>query len=393
MDRVVLKYGGSSVANREKIFQVAERIIEKKREVKDVVVVVSAMGKTTEELLEKAYDINSNPSKRELDMLLTTGEQTTISLLAMAIDALGEKAVSLTGFQAGFHTSGIHGEQKIESIDTSRIEEYLKNNYIVIVAGFQGMDDVGDLSTLGRGGSDTSAVALAVGLEAQCEIYTDVEGIYTVDPRIMPEAKKLDQLSYSEALEISGLGSGVIAHRAVDLAQKNSVPLYIAINHGRTLGTYIVGDIVEKNTISNVSCLDDVFLFYLDGELSNEDIGQFLKKLGQENISIDVISLNISKETEDKINFSAHAKDKEEIFKILKGLSIDFGFKDEVSKVSLIGNAMRTQPGVAARAFGSLIDNDIPFYQVSTSEISISYIVDQKNKNEAVKALAKEFNL
>lgn len=230
MKNVVMKFGGSSVANAEKIMNVARILVKRKRDLNNVVCVVSAMGDTTDELIEKARGISSRPSKREMDALLSTGELVSSSLLAMAVESLGEKAISLSGAQAGFKTYGRYGFSKISDVDTSYIEDKLRENYIVIVAGFQGINEIGDTTTLGRGGSDTSAVAIASKLKCDCEIYTDVEGIYTVDPRFYKDAKKLSHISYEETMEMAHLGAKVIDPRAVELAQKYNVRLYIALN-------------------------------------------------------------------------------------------------------------------------------------------------------------------
>lgn len=389
MDTVVLKFGGSSVANVEKIQKVADQIIDKKKNFKNIVVVVSAMGDTTDNLIEIARDISPNPSKREMDVLMSTGEQISISLLSMAIIEKGHKAISLTGFQAGFKTQGYHTEAKIEDVHTERVRELLEQGYIIIVAGFQGMNSLGDITTLGRGGSDTSAVALASKLDGLCEIYTDVKGIYTVDPRIFPEAKKLDRISYEEGMEMANLGASVIASRAVELAFKHKVPLYIALSGGEKLGTYIEGGNMEKNTITNISCINDILLVHISN--NNMDISALFEKMAQHNINIDVISINILEGK--NITFSTVNKNKGEIKEILEKEGLGFELIEGVSKVSIIGDAMRNQTGIAGRAFHVFKEKKIPFYQVSTSEISISYIIDYKYREEIIHGLAKEFNL
>ena len=396
MNTIVLKYGGSSVADIDKINSVADRIIEKKNIYKNVVTVVSAMGKSTDTLLDMANQLSENPIKRELDVLLSTGEQTTISLLTIAINAKGYKAISLTGQQAGFLTWGPHTKNRIEDVDTTRVEKYLKEGYIVIVAGFQGVNEIGGITTLGRGGSDTSAVALAAKLKCPCEIYTDVEGIFTVDPRIHKEAKKLDNLSYEETMEMAYLGAGIIEPRSVEMAWKYGVKLYIGLNTGKVLGTYITeeGDKLEKNVINNISIIDDILLvnIYLDNN-SRYTTSEIFADLANNNVNVDVISQNIIKNDKKSVSFTTTLDNKTVIKEIFKDNDIEYNFIDNVIKLSIIGNAMRNQPGVASQVFSTFIDNNIDFYQVSTSEISISYIIDSKYKNKVVKILAKEFNL
>lgn len=238
--RIVLKYGGSSVATTEKIQKIADYLIELKREYDEIVVVASAMGKTTDSLIKLAKEITPNPNQRELDSLMSIGEQQTVTLIAMALTARGQKAISLTGYQAGIRTSGVHTKNKIENISSERIEGYLAEGNIVIVTGFQGINELGDITTLGRGGSDTSAVALAVALNCECRIYTDVEGIYSVDPRLYPEAKFLDKISYEEMMEMANLGAGVMETRAVELGKKYNIPIFVGKSLSKTGGTYIM---------------------------------------------------------------------------------------------------------------------------------------------------------
>ncbi|MDO5754685.1 MAG: aspartate kinase [Tissierellia bacterium] len=391
-DTVVLKFGGSSVKDHDHLRAVAKRIIEKKEMVKNVVVTVSAMGDTTDELIEKAKKIDNNPSKREMDQLLVTGEQITIALLAMMIQSLGHDAISLTGQQAGFVTYGHHGRQKIDNINPKRVIRGLKENKIVIVAGFQGINDIGDQTTLGRGGSDTSAVALAAKLNCPCEIYTDVDGIYTVDPRIFPDAKRNDYLSYEEVMEMASLGAGVIASRAVELAYRYKVPLYIGRSTGKSIGTRIEESRLEKNTITNISVLKNILLVDLKSDHLKNKSAHVFKELAGADVNIDVISLN-SNTNNQNIYFTTTEESKNDIELLFKEEEIEANFQEGIVKVSVIGDAMRNQSGIAARAFGVLVDNHIDFYQVSTSEISISFLIDGKNEATAVRGLAREFNL
>jgi len=383
-----MKFGGSSVASAEKIRNVAKILVKKKNDLKNVVCVVSAMGDTTDELIEKAKTISDNPSKRELDIILSTGELISSSLLAMAIQELGEKAIALTGDQAGFKTYGKHGFSKILDIDTSLIREKLKHGYIVIVAGFQGRNESNDITTLGRGGSDTSAVALAAKLSCDVEIYTDVEGIYSVDPRFYKDAKKLSHISYEETMEMAHLGAKVIDPRSVELAQKYNVKMYIALNTANVLGTVIdkEGDTVEQNIIRSVSAVDGILL--VTKKLVNQTISDLFSELANEDINIDVINETLI-EGEKYVSFTSLVEEKNKI----EGISDDFEFIENVSKVSLIGNAMRNETGVAARIFNVLNANNIKFYQVSTSEISVSIIVDTQYKNKVMELFIREFNL
>lgn len=387
MKNVVMKFGGSSVANAEKLMNVARILVKRKRDLNNVVCVVSAMGDTTDELIDKAREINKKPQKREMDVLMSTGELISSSLLAMAVESLGEKAVSLSGAQAGFKTYGRHGFSKILDVDTKKIEEKLRDNYIVIVAGFQGVNEIGDTTTLGRGGSDTSAVALAAKLKCDCEIYTDVEGIYTVDPRFYKDAKKLSHISYEETMEMAHLGAKVIDPRAVELAQKFGVRLYIALNTCNVLGTVIdKEENVEKSIIRGVSSIDNILL--VNKKLENQSIADLFSELAKKEVNIDVINQNIIGD-EVYVSFTSVVEEKDTINSIGDG----FSFIENVSKVSVIGNAMRTEPGVAARIFDVLNANNIKFYQVSTSEISVSIIVDTIIKEKVMKLFIREFDL
>lgn len=386
MKNLLVKFGGSSVADKEKIESVA-KILKELAKNNRIVCVVSAMGDTTDELIAKAKSINKNPNKRELDALLSSGEIISSSLLAMALENIGQKAISLSGLQAGFKTYGKHGFSKILDIDTKRIEEELDQGKVVVVAGFQGVNEENDITTLGRGGSDTSAVALAAKLKAACKIFTDVDGIYSVDPRFYPAAKKLDQISYEETMEMAHLGAKVIDPRAVEMAQKYGVELEIALNTGKVKGTIISeGDNLEKSIITSVSAVDEILL--VNKELNNFKISELFAKLADRGINIDVINQTEVGE-KSYVSFTSTLDEKENI----KAIADDFEFIENVSKVSVIGNAMRNETGVAARIFGVLNDNKIKFYQVSTSEISVSIIVDTKIKDQVMKVLIEEFNL
>ncbi len=391
-----MKYGGSSVADTDKIKEVAKRIIKRKETAGNLVVVVSAMGKTTDNLLKLVSEIGNNPEKREIDALLSTGEQISISLLAMALNSMGQKAVSMTGWQAGVKTFGHHMKSKINDIDDKALRKYLDEDYIVIVAGFQGIDENNDITTLGRGGSDTSAVAIAAKLNFLCEIYTDVRGIYSIDPRVFSEAKKLDNLSYEETLEMASLGAKVIEPRSVELAWKYKVPLYIALNTNDVVGTIISeeGNKMEKNSITNISIMNNILLVNI--EINSKELNKvndIFVEMGNKNVNIDIISQNKFSSDNYLVSFTTTSDNKFIVSEILDGMNLNYNFLEDVSKVSIIGNAMRTQAGVASRVFEILSQNNIEFHQVSTSEISISYVIDNFNVDNIVNILANEYNL
>lgn len=391
-----MKYGGSSVADTDKIKEVAKRIIKRKETAGNLVVVVSAMGKTTDNLLKLVSEIGNSPEKREIDALLSTGEQISISLLAMALNSMGQKAVSMTGWQAGVKTFGHHMKSKINDIDDKALRKYLDEDYIVIVAGFQGIDENNDITTLGRGGSDTSAVAIAAKLNFSCEIYTDVRGIYSIDPRVFSEAKKLDNLSYEETLEMASLGAKVIEPRSVELAWKYKVPLYIALNTNDVVGTIISeeGNKMEKNSITNISIMNNILLVNI--EINSKELNKvndIFVEMGNKNVNIDIISQNKFSSDNYLVSFTTTSDNKFIVSEILDGMNLNYNFLEDVSKVSIIGNAMRTQAGVASRVFEILSQNNIEFHQVSTSEISISYVIDNFNVDNIVNILANEYNL
>lgn len=395
MNRLVIKFGGSSVATIDKIKAVAKVIIDRKKDYEQIVVVVSAMGKTTNGLIQMANDLSAYPAEREMDMLLATGEMVSASLLSIYLQSIGEKSVALTGFQAGFETIGSHQVSKISNVITDRLIKELNDGKIVVVTGFQGMNENGDFTTLGRGGSDTSAVAIAAVLKARCEILTDVNGIYTVDPRIRKTAKKIDYISYQETMEMANLGAKVIEPRSVEMALRYDVPLFIGLNTGDLNGTNIIKeeDIVEQNIITNISNKNDVLLVKIFKKGSNEfGISEALKQLAQNDINIDMIN-TIVEENAVGYKITTNLVSKNKTKQVLDEMGLDCEFKENLSKVSIIGSAMRNQVGVAARAFDILSKESVPFYEVSTSEISISYLVDESKSNKLVNAFADEFNL
>ena len=399
--RIVQKYGGTSVGTIERIQNIARHLTKLKREGNDLVVVVSAMGKMTDELIAKAKALNPNPNRRELDRLMSTGEQQSIALLTIALHAEGIDAISLTGLQAGIATEGIHTKAKIKDISADRIESHLAEGKVVIVAGFQGYNKDGDVTTLGRGGSDTSAVALAAALKCRCEIYTDVDGIYTVDPRAYAPAKKLDIISYEEMMEMSNLGAGVMEVRAVELGKKYGVEIYVARSLGTVPGTFIKerDENMEAKVITGLSINDNILMVGIKNIPNNpQDVALIFEELGKAHVNVDMISQSLlGKEILD-LSFTCPLTE-EDLFDnaievIKEKLSqIEVTKKSTLIKISLVGIGMMSHSGVAATVFQAFAKEDIRFYQVTTSEISISYTIDKENREKAVNALAKEFNL
>lgn len=401
MSIVVQKYGGTSVGTIDKIKSVASILAKRKDSGFSVVAVVSAMGKTTDKLINMAKEISDNPSKRELDMLLATGEQITSSLLAMTLKEMGYDSIALTGFQAGIKTGDKHTKAPILDIEIKNVKKYLKEGKIVIVAGFQGIDESGDITTLGRGGSDTTAVALAAKLNCSCEIYTDVCGIYGTDPRVYPKAKKLDYISYEEMLEMASLGAKVIETRAIEMASKYDVPLYIALNSGEVLGTYIkeIDESMESKVITGLSVNDDDLMVTINNVLYNTKyICNIFNKLSEMDINIDMISQTAPINGYVNISFTA-PKDSKELVKQLvdelkvKMKEIKVDIQENITKISVVGLGMRTQSGVAAKLFKIFADNNIEFKQVTTSEIRISYTINTKDREKAIFKISEEFNL
>lgn len=401
MNIVVQKYGGTSVGSIEKIKFVAKRVINEKKKGNEVVVVVSAMGKTTDNLINMTKEICNNPNKRELDMLLSTGEQMSISLLSMALEAEGYKSISLTGFQAGIKTQGVHTKNKISDIDSEKIKKYLQCKKIVVVAGFQGINEEGDITTLGRGGSDTTAVALAAKLECPCEIYTDVDGIYSIDPRVYKEAKKIDYISYEEMMEMASLGAGVMDARAVEIGCKYNVPIYVALNNGDVKGTWIkeYDERMEERVITGLTISENNLMITINNVIfKSNNIARIFERLAQSFINIDMISQTAPVNGYVNVSFTASKDDLETIKDVITKikdeiLGIDVSIELNITKVSVIGIGMMNQSGVTSKVFKIFADNDIEFKQVTTSEISISFAIDSKEKQKAANILAKELNL
>ncbi|MDO4926604.1 MAG: aspartate kinase [Turicibacter sp.] len=398
MGILVHKYGGTSVGTIEKIKRIAQRVIAEKENGHDMVVVVSAMGKTTDQLVEMSKEIATNPSKRELDLILSTGEQVSIALLSMAFQELGYDAIALTGFQAGIKTYGPHTKNKILDVDSEKIKAYLSEGKIVVVAGFQGMNEHGDITTLGRGESDTTAVALAAKLGCPCHIYTDVNGIYSVDPRVYPQAKKLEVISYEEMMEMASLGAGVMEARAIEIGCKYGIPIYVASSMNQVRGTYIkeYDETMEANVITGLSICDDSLMVTISRiPYQAENMAIIFEKLAQENVNVDMISQTAPLDGLINVSFTAPKDDLFVIEKVMNELNtnLEISIEEDVTKISVVGIGMRNQSGVSGRLFRILADQGIAFRQVTTSEISISYTIDKEHKETAVRVLSKELNL
>ncbi len=399
MNLIVKKFGGSSVANAERVRNVAEIITDEYKAGNSVVVVVSAQGDTTDDFLEKAAEINTKPSKREMDVLLSAGEQISMALLAMAIEKIGCPVVSLTGWQAGVSTNSVYGAARIKKINTERIMKELDSNRIVIVAGFQGINKYDDITTLGRGGSDTSAVALAAALHAdKCEIYTDVDGVYTADPRIVKDAKKLEDISYDEMLELASLGANVLHNRSVELALKYDVQLEVKSSFERISGT-IVKEVknVEKMLVRGVTRDNDVATISLVGvENTPGKAFKVFSLLAKSNINVDVILQSIGRDDSKDITFSVPSGQLDSAIEVLNKNAEALGAQKidshrDVSKVSIVGAGMVSNPGVAAMMFEALYDAHININMISTSEIKISVIIDECDAEKAVRSIHDKF--
>ena len=404
MSIIVQKYGGTSMGTIDRIKNVARRIIKKREDGNQMVVVVSAMGKSTDELVKMAYSISDAPPRRELDMLLATGEQVSISMLSMALNAMGYDAISFTGPQVGVHTMGHHGKSRIMDIETRKIEDALNDGKIVIIAGFQGVNENDDITTLGRGVSDTSAVALSCVLECPCEIYTDVDGIYGVDPRLYPPAKKLDTVSFDEMLEMASLGAGVMHARAIELGSKYNAEIYVASSIHDVPGTLIKeGDSnmspMEQQAITGLAIDNDELMVSLKNVPFDMNItAQFFSDLAKKSINIDMISQTAPVYGAINISFSAPIEDLSELRKILYDFmenypQVEMDINKEISKLSVVGIGMRSQSGVAAKFFQLLADNNIPMLMITTSEIRISCVIPSELRDTAVMATADAFDL
>lgn len=399
MSLIVQKFGGSSVANAERVFNVANIITQTYSAGNDVVVVVSAQGDTTDDLIEKANEINPNASKREMDVLLSSGEQISISLLAMAIEKLGFPVVSLLGWQAGFKTSSSYSNARIKRMETSRIRKELDKKNIVIVAGFQGINRYDDVTTLGRGGSDTSAVAIAASMHADlCQIFTDVEGVYTADPRKVSSAKKLEIISYDEMLELATLGAQVLNNRSVEMAKKYNIELEVLSSLTRKPGTIVKeATKMEKMLISGVAKDVNVARISIVGVPDKPGLAfRIFSKLAAKEINVDIILQSVGRDGTKDITFTVAQSNLEEAVAILNEYMEVVGasqvlYDDQVAKVSIVGAGMETHAGVAAQMFEALYEAQINIQMISTSEIKVSVLIDQTDADKAVVAIHNKF--
>ncbi|MCI8992766.1 MAG: aspartate kinase [Eubacterium sp.] len=397
---VVKKFGGTSVADKERIFNVAKRCAEDYKSGNDVVVVLSAMGKTTDHLIEMAKDINPNASKREMDMLLATGEQTSVALMAMAFGAMGIPAISLNAFQVVMHTTKKYGNARFKRIDSERIHNELDDRKIVIITGFQGINKYDDITTLGRGGSDTTAVALAAALHADaCEIYTDVDGIYTADPRIVPKAKKLEEITYDEMLELATLGAKVLHNRSVEMAKKYGVQLVVRSSLNETEGTVVKEEVegMESMLVSGVAVDKNAARIAVIGLQNQPGIAfKIFNLLAKKNINVDVILQSIGRDDKKDISFTISRDDVEEAVALLEQnkarLTAERIESDAtVAKVSVVGAGMQSNPGVAAAMFEALFNAGINIRMIATSEIRITVLLDEVDADYAMRAVHDKF--
>lgn len=402
MGIVVQKFGGTSVANPECIKRVAKKAIRCKEEGNQVVLVVSAMGRSTNQMVALAREISDNPSPREMDMLLSTGEQVTISLMTMAIEEMGHQAISFTGGQAGIETDEFFGKGKIRNIDTENMKKRLDEGKILVVAGFQGVTHDGEITTLGRGGSDTTAVALAAALDADvCEIYTDVDGVFTTDPRVVPNARKLEYISYDEMLEMASLGAAVLQPRSVEYAKQYNVKIHVRSSFNDSVGT-IVREVseMEKSVIVNGVAFDTrVAKITIVGVPDIPGVAMnIFNRLAKENINVDMIVQSNHKDDTNDISFTVSTSESKAALVVMDDLNKELkahgvAFDDTVSKVSIVGAGMQSNPGVAARMFEALAEVDVNIQMISTSEIKVSCIVAREEVQEAVKSLHDKFGL
>ncbi len=402
MNLIVQKFGGTSVANVERIRNVAQIITDTYERGNDVIAVVSAQGDTTDDLIKKAAEITSKPSSREMDVLLSTGEQISMSLLAMAIEELGYPVISLSGWQAGFLTEATHGNARIKKINTERLQNELDKKNIVIVAGFQGINRYDDITTLGRGGSDTSAVAIAAALKAdKCEIYTDVDGVYTTDPRIVPNAHKLDEITYDEMLELATCGANVLHNRSVEMAKKYSVKLEVRSSINSDVPGTEVKEVckVEKMLIKGVAMDNDVARISVLEVPNQPGIAfKLFSALAAEKVNVDIILQSVGRNGTKDISFTVSTAHKQQALKVSEEFKEIVGakeivFKDNVSKVSIVGAGMLSNPGVAAKMFEALGESNINISMISTSEIKISVLIDQDQAKRAVNVIHDAFAL
>ena len=398
---IVKKFGGTSVGDKDRIMNVARRCAEDFKKGNDIVLVLSAMGKSTDELIAKAKEINPDPPKRELDMLLTTGEQVSVAMMAMAFDTMDIPAVSLNAFQVRMHTTRVHGNARLKRIDTDRIMHELEHRRIVIVTGFQGVNKYDNYTTLGRGGSDTTAVALAAALHADaCEIYTDVDGVYTADPRIVPKARKLEEITYDEMLDLATLGAGVLHNRSVEMAKKYGVQLVVRSSLNDHEGTIVKEETsVERMLISGVALDKNTARISVIGLKDEPGMAfRLFNMLAKEGINVDVILQSIGRENSKDISFTISRDEADEAVKIIEANKARIGCNSiscnkEVVKVSIVGAGMMSNPGVAAKMFEALFNENININMISTSEIRITVLINEKDAERAVNAVHDAFGL
>lgn len=399
---IVKKFGGTSVGDKERILNVAGRIAEEYKKGNEVVVVLSAMGQTTDILLAQAKDINPNASKRELDMLMVTGEQVSVAMMAMALDTLGIPAVSLNAYQVAMHTTSVYGNARLKRIDTERIKNELEAKRVVLVTGFQGVNKFDDYTTLGRGGSDTTAVALAAALNADaCEIYTDVDGVYTADPRIVPSARKLEEITYDEMLELASLGAGVLHNRSVEMAKKYGVQLVVRSSLNLSEGTVVKEEVkMEKMLVSGVACDKNAARIAVIGLEDQPGVAfKLFNHLANHNINVDIILQSIGRDGTKDISFTVKEDDLDEAIAILErhqGGSLTchkIDVERDVAKVSIVGAGMMSNAGVAAKMFEALYDIGVNIKMISTSEIRVTVLIDEAHVDKAMIAVHDKFAL
>ncbi|MGI5968178.1 MAG: aspartate kinase [Lachnospiraceae bacterium] len=399
---VVKKFGGTSVADKDRIYNVARRCIEEYKKGNQVVVVLSAMGKQTDVLIDMAKSISPNPSKREMDMLYTTGEQTSVALAAMAINELGVPAVSLNAFQVAMKTTAVYGNARLKRIDTERIRYELSNNKIVLVTGFQGINQYNDYTTLGRGGSDTTAVALAAALNADaCEIYTDVDGVYTADPRVVKNARKMDEITYDEMLELASFGAGVLHNRSVEMAKKYGVQLVVRSSLNEHEGTIVREDVkMEKMLVSGVACDKNVTQIALLGLKDKPGVAfKLFQHLANHNVNVDMILQSVGRDGTKDISFTVTEDMMDTAIETIKrheGRSLEYdqlNVTTDVAKISVVGAGMMSNPGVAAKMFEAIYDANVNIMQISTSEIRVTVLIDEKYSERALNSVHDAFGL
>lgn len=402
MAKIVMKFGGAALASSEQIQEAARKAIAEKDKGLDVVVVVAAMGHTAKEMKMMVHQLTDDVSKRELDAVLSTGSQLSSALFAIALQEAGYEAVSLTGWQAGIHTDGMYRHARIDYIDISRMEEHFAQGQIVVIAGEQGIDEVHNITTLGKGGAETTAVALAIALEAErVDMYTNVDGVYTADPRYVPNAQKLQEISYDEMLELSNLGSHIIHPRAAELAKKFQMPVIIRSSLIESVGTLLKEEVeMEKNlVVRGVAFESDIIRLTVGYDaFSNASLADIFTVLAENRINVDIIVQAIIDGLKPTVSFSILKEEFAEALRVLEDskLSLGFSFADfeiGLAKVSIIGSGMASNPGVAARMFDRLRRENIPVKMVSTSEIKVSVVVPQDDMIQAANALHDEFNL